>query len=81
MLNVIGDYEGSKLSLHIWPFDNISIYVYENEIPIVIDIKNKYSYIDTDMMDSHLTSSMLDELNQIVKIIDDNIGVILECVK
>ena len=81
MLNVVGDYEGSKLTINIWSFDNISIYVYENEIPIVIDIKNKYSYIDTNTMDNHLTSSMLDELNQIVKIIDDNIYVILECVK
>jgi len=81
ILNVIGDYEGSKLSLHIWPFSEICIYVYETEIPIVIDIKEKYAYIDTDTMDNHLTSSMLDELNQIVKIIDDNIDVILECVK
>ena len=41
--------------------------------------KNKYAYIDTDTMDNHLTSSMLDELNQIVKIIDDNIDMFLGC--
>ena len=81
MLNVVDDYEGSKLSLHIWPSGEICIYIYETEIPIVIDIKEKYAYIDTDTMNNHLTSSMLDELNQIVKIIDDNIDVILECVK
>ena len=79
ILNIIGDYEGSKLSLNIWPFDNISIYVYDNEIPIVIDIKEKYAYIDTDTMNNHLTSSMLDELSQIVKIIDNNIDVFLGC--
>ena len=79
ILNIIGDYEGSKLSLHIWPFSEICVYIYETEIPIVIDIKEKYSYIDTDTMDNHLTSSMLDELNQIVKIIDDNIDVFLGC--
>jgi len=79
ILNVIGDNEGSKLSLHIWPFSEICVYIYETEIPIVIDIKEKYAYIDTDTMDNHLTSSMLDELSQIVKIIDDNIDVILEC--
>ena len=79
MLNVIGNYEGSKLTINIWPFDNISIYVYDSDIPIVIDIKNKYSYIDTNMMDNHLTGSMLNELNQIVKIIDNNIDVILDC--
>jgi len=53
--------------------------VYDNEIPIVIDIKEKYAYIDTNMIDAHLTSSMLDELSQIVKIIDDNIDVFMEC--
>jgi len=79
ILNVIGNYEGSKLTINIWPFDNISIYVYDNEIPIVIDIKEKYAYIDTNMIDAHLTSSMLDELSQIVKIIDDNIDVFMEC--
>ena len=79
MLNVISTYEGSKLTINIWPFDNISIYVYDNEIPIVIDIKEKYAYIDTDTMNNHLTSSMLDELSQIVKIIDNNIDVFLGC--
>ena len=79
MLNVIGDYEGSKLSLNIWPPNEICIYVYESEIPVVINVKNKYVYIDTDTMDHHLTSSMLDELCQIVKIIDNNIDVILGC--
>jgi len=79
MLNIIGDNEGSKLSLHIWPSGEICIYVYDSEIPIVINVKNKYTYIDTDTMDHHLTASMLDELCQIVKIIDDNIDVILEC--
>jgi len=81
MLNVIGNYEGSKLSLHIWPFSEICVYIYETEISIVINVKEKYAYIDTDTMDNHLTASMLDELCQIVKIIDDNIDVFMECVK
>ena len=81
MLNVIGDYEGGKISMGIWPPNEIYFLIYETEIPIVIDIKEKYAYIDTDTMDNHLTSSMLDELNQIVKIIDDKIDVFMECVK
>ena len=81
ILNIIGDYEGSKLSLHIWPFSEICVYIYETEISIVINVKEKYAYIDTDTMDNHLTASMLDELCQIVKIIDDNIDVFMECVK
>ena len=79
MLNVIGDYEGSKLTINIWPPNEMCIYIYDSEIPIVINVKNKYIYIDTDTMDHHLTASMLDELCQIVKIIDNNIDVILGC--
>ena len=79
MLNVIGDYEGNKISLNIWTPNEMCIYVYDSEIPVVINVKNKYVYIDTDTMDHHLTYNMLDELCQIVKIIDDNIDVILEC--
>jgi len=79
MLNVIGDYEGSKISLNIWTPNEMCIYVYDSKIPVVINVKNKYVYIDTDTMDHHLTYNMLDELCQIVKIIDDNIDVILEC--
>ena len=81
MLNVIGEQKGSRLSLNIWPPNEIYMCVYETEIPIVIDIKEKYAYIDTNTMDNHLTSSMLDELNQIVKIINNNIEVFIECVK
>jgi len=81
ILNVIGDNEGSKLSLNIWPPNEMCIYVYDSEIPIVINVKNKYVYIDTDTMDHHLTFSMLDELCQIIKIIDDNIEVFMECLQ
>ena len=81
MLNVIGDYEGSKISMGIWPPNEIYFLVYETEALIEIDKKEKCAYLNTDTMTHHLTSSMLDELNQIVKIIDDNIDVILECVK
>ena len=81
MLNVIGDYEGSKISMGIWPPNEIYFLIYETEALIEIDKKEKYAYLNTDTMTHHLTSSMLDELRKIVKIIDDNIDVILECVK
>ena len=79
MLNVIGDYEGSKLSMGIWPPKEIYFLIYETEALIEIDKKEKCAYLNTDTMNNHLTSSMLDELSQIVKIIDDNINAILEC--
>jgi len=81
MLNVIGNYEGSKISMGIWPPNEIYFLIYETEALVEIDKKEKCAYLNTDTMTHHLTSSMLDELRQIVKIIDDNIDVILECVK
>jgi len=79
MLNVIGDYEGSKISMGIWPPNEIYFLIYETEALIEIDKKERCAYLNTDTMTHHLTASMLDELCQIVKIIDDNIDVILEC--
>ena len=79
MLNVIGNYEGSKISMGIWPPNEIYFLIYETEALVEIDKKEKCAYLNTDTMTHHLTSSMLDELSQIVKIIDDNIDVFMEC--
>jgi len=79
ILNVIGNHEGSKFTLTIWPPDEIYISIYETDVLIEINKKEKYAYVNTETMEHHLTASMLDELSQIVKIIDDNIDVVLEC--
>ena len=74
ILSIIGDYEGSKLTINIYPPDDISFYIYDIEIPINIDIKTKYAYIDCELIDGRLTKDMLSELSEIVKIIEDNIN-------
>jgi hypothetical protein len=81
ILEVIGDYEGSKLTFTIWPPDEIYFYIYETEIPVVINVKEKYAYVDSETMTNHLTGDMLYELSHIVKIIESNMDDILYCLK
>lgn len=79
ILNIIGDEEGSKLTINIYPPNDISFYIYDIEIPINIDMKDKYAYIDCELIDGRLTKDMLSELSEIVKVIEGNIDVVLEC--
>lgn len=70
---------GGKFSIDIWG-DEIWFKVYETEIPIVIDIKDKYVYIDCEVMNNHITSVELEELSKIVNIIEENIDTIIDLV-
>ena len=79
ILSIIGDHEGSKLTINIYPPNDISFYIYDIEIPVNIDIKDKYAYIDCELIDGRLTKDMLNELSEIVKIIEGNIDIILKC--
>lgn len=71
---------GGKFSLTIWD-DEVYMYIYETEISIVIDIKNKYAYIDCEVMNNHITSVELEELSKIVNIIEENIDVIVNLIQ
>ena len=79
ILKIICNHKGNKLSINIWPPNEIYFYIYESEIPICINIKEKYAYIDTETINNHLSGNMLNELSQIIKIIENNIDVILDC--
>ena len=80
ILNIIGDEEGSKLTLNIYPPNEIFFHIYDVEIAVGINTKEKYAYVDTEYINNHLTSNMLLELGEIVKVIEDNIDDVLECV-
>lgn len=73
---IIGDHESSVLSIDIYPEKEIVFKIYETGIPIYVNLKEKYSYIDTETIDSHLCKDMLQELHDIVKLIDGNIDMI-----
>ena len=71
---------GGKFTLTIWD-DEVYVYIYETEICIVIDIKDKYVYIDCEAMNNHITSVELEELSKIVNIIEENIDTIINLIQ
>lgn len=76
--NIIGNHWSSKIRIDIWT-DEFCIYIYESEIPIVVNLKDKTVYVDCDTMNHRLTGDMLDELSRIVKLLEDNMEVVLDC--
>ena len=72
ILKIIGN---NKLSINFWG-NEVWLSIYETEIPIVINFKEKYSYLDCETSDHHLTADMLDELYQITKLINENIDLL-----
>lgn len=78
---IIGDYDYSTIRIFI-AADEIYFEIYESQIPICIDKKEKRAYIDCTMLNENkITSDMLYELAEIVKLLDHNMGKLLEYVK
>ena len=79
ILSIVGDNENSKFTIDFYPPDEIFFHIYDAEIAVGINKKEKYAYVDTEFINNHLTSNMLLELSEIVKIIEENIDIILGC--
>jgi hypothetical protein len=77
---ILGDFEGSMLKINITPHE-IWLDIYETEVPLTIDKKDKHVYVDCEFYNHQLTADMLDELSQICKVLEENIDVVLGLVK
>ena len=76
---IIGN-EYADIKLEIWSDNSINFCIYENEI--VLEIKNKNVNINTESMNRNvITYDELNEIVQIMKLIEDNIDSVLECLK
>ncbi len=51
--NIIGNHWPSKIRIDIWQ-DEFYIYIYESEIPIVVNLLNKEVYINCEISNHHL---------------------------
>ena len=81
ILSIIGKDElGSMLKI-VFYGNEVWFEIYENSIPVIIDMKTKEVYLDTEASSHHLTGDMLSELSQIVKTIENNIETIVECLE
>lgn len=77
---IMGEHESSEISFKIFSDNSFAFYIYQTEIPIIVDLKNEYSYVDCECENSHLTKDMLFELHKICEMLDKNIGVIKEVI-
>lgn len=77
---IIGNFTGSQLTIRFFNDNEVVFYIYEQEIPIQIDKKNKHVYLDCEVLSKEkLTSDMLLELSKIMKLMECEIEVILSC--
>ncbi len=77
---IMGNHWSSQINIHIYT-DEISFDIYESEIPVIVDLKEKEVYIDCESMVHHLTSDMLYELFQIVVVLEENLNMFVELLK
>jgi hypothetical protein len=76
---IIGN-EYADVKLEIWSGKEINFCIYETEI--VLGIENKSVYVNTEVLRrTAITYDEMNELTQIMKLIQDNIDSVLECVK
>lgn len=75
------EFIGSQLTIKFLNDGGIVFGIYEQEIPIIVNSKTNEVYLDCELTSDALTADMLDELAQIVKLIEQNIDIVLECIK
>lgn len=80
IMKILGNFDGSQLSIN-FTHDEIWINVYGDTIAIVIDIKDRYCYLDCETSNYHLTKDMMSELTQIMEIIEENIDEFIGCIQ
>lgn len=77
---VMGNFMGSELTIRF--FENSIVFgIYEQEIPIVVNAKDKTVCLDSETTTAHLTGDMLKELSDIVVLIEEKIDTVLSCLE
>ena len=66
------------LAIKVYPDKEVVFYLYETEIPIIVDLNKGYCYFESDMSSFQLDTGLMLELYLIMSIIDKNIDEIRE---
>ena len=69
---IIGNYESSELSITVYSDGSIVFDIYEQKIPIMIDLKKEKAYVNCECINTTLTSDNLIELGKICAMLDKN---------
>ena len=77
---IIGADNSNYINIHIAE-NEIWMYIFETEVPLIIDLKKKEVYVDCESSKHHLDYEMLDELGQICKLLKKNLDTIEDLLK
>ncbi|MCK9330200.1 MAG: hypothetical protein M0Q94_10040 [Candidatus Cloacimonetes bacterium] len=77
---IIGNFDPSHIQINIG-IDEIWFNIYESEVPLIIDLKNKEVYVDCEGYQYKLNGDMLIELGEICTLIESNLNVIEDLLK
>ena len=77
---IIGKFDSSHIQINIG-IDEIWFNIYESEVLIVVDTKKKEIYVDCELSNHRLTSSMLYELYMITELLETKWDVFEELLK
>lgn len=69
-----------KITFVIWG-SKIYFYIYETEVPIIINTKTKEVYLDCESANTKITSDMLYELHSIVERIEGHLDELLNIIE
>jgi len=72
---IIGDHWSSQIHVHVFK-DEIYFGIYESEVPVIVNLKNKEVYVECEGLKSNFTSDMLIELGKVCRLLEDNLGVL-----
>lgn len=77
---ILGNHDSSMIQIKICPTD-IWFLIYESEVLITVDKKEKSVCVDCEGNRGGLTADMLDELSKIVRLLEDNIDGVLQFIE
>lgn len=75
---IMGDHWSSEVNIKLYNNGIIIFYIYESEIPIVVNANKDEVYLDCECHNGRLTVDMLQELHDIARVLKDNIEVLRE---
>lgn len=79
IMNIMGDKDGAALTINFFRDGEIVFNIYDSEMPIVINKSTREVYLNCEFVDNQIKADVLNELYQIMKLLEDNIDTILEC--
>ena len=80
IFNALRKEDFCQITIKIYSDKEIAIFLYETELPIIIDMEKGYCYLDTEMTSINITEDMMKESYDIMCVINRSFDEINEWV-